>query len=97
MKAVHIPGVENVVAEALLRNSANVAFALMQTAREEPEVVSDEVLGAVAGGCDKVETWNLLWSGSWSLECVTVPKRPTERHGLGMPGGQGPEASASSQ
>ena len=97
MKAVHIPGVENVVVDALSRNRANVAFALMQGAREEPEVVPDEVLGEVAGGCDEVETWNLLWPDSWSSECVTVPKRPTERHGLGMPGGQGPEAGASSQ
>ena len=87
MKPVYIPGVENVVADALSCNRANVAFALMQGDREEPEVVPDEVLGAVARGCDEVETWNLLWPGSWSSECVTVPKRPKERHGLGMPGG----------
>ena len=97
VKAVHIPGVKNVVADALSRNRANVAFVLIQGARVEPEVVPNEVLRAVARGCDKVETWNLLWPGSWSSECVTVPKRPTERHGLGMPDGQGPEADASSQ
>ena len=94
---MHIPGVENVVADALSRNRANVAFALIQGAREEPEVVPDDVLGALAGGGDEVEIWNLLWPGSWSLECVTVAKRPTERHDIGMPGGQGPEVGTSSQ
>ena len=49
---MHIPGVENVVADALSCNRANVAFALMQGAREEPEVVPDNVLGAMAGWGD---------------------------------------------
>ena len=50
VKAVHIPGVENVVVDALSRNRTN---ALMQ---EEQEVVPDEVLGTVARECDEVET-----------------------------------------
>ena len=78
------------MADALSCNRANVAFALMQGAREEPEVAPNDVLGAVARGGDEVKIWNLLLPGSRSSECVIVPKRPTERHCLGV---QGPEAS----
>ena len=47
IKAVHIPGTDNEVADAL-RNRADVACALMQGADNEPVAVPEEVLRAVA-------------------------------------------------
>ena len=49
IKAVHIPGTDNEVADALSRNRTDVACALMQSADKEPVAVPEEVLRVVAG------------------------------------------------
>ena len=64
--AVHIRGVDNVVADALSRNRAHVACSLLQGAEQEPVAVPEGVLDVVARTKPDWldEGWRKLWSSS---------------------------------
>ena len=92
IKAVHIPGTDNEVADALSHNCADVAYALMQGADKEPVAVQEEVLRAVAGVQPDDGVWDLLWPDS----CHRVWPNPrgghTELAGTGTGVQEGPTA-----
>ena len=64
MVSEHIRGVDNVVADALSRDRANVACSLLQGAEERPVEIPKEVLDVVARVKPgwKEEDWERLWN-----------------------------------
>ena len=64
MVSEHIRGVDNVVADALSSDRANVACSLLQGAEERPVEIPEEVLDVVARVKPgwKEEDWERLWN-----------------------------------
>ena len=80
MVAEHIRGVDNVIADALSRDKAQVACSLLQDAESMPVEVPEGVLDVVARAKPerKEEDWERLWNFSSKKGWQSPPGEHTQ-------------------
>ena len=83
IRAVHIKGVDNVVADALSRDNSALACSLMQDADAGPTGLPRDLVEAVVKASDPSEEalWETLWRGSPPGAWRTTPEGPTPQPG----------------
>ena len=84
LRAAHIRGVDNVVADALSRDNNVLARSLMQSAEDEPTVLPRDVVEVVAkvGNNSEETIWETLWQSSRTREWLRPPGGHTPQRGI---------------